>query len=150
MYRSLIRSLVVACVAGVFATACQVQPPSGNVSIDPNVPAMHGTPWLWTSSTITGAETIPDPTKYSITFATDGTFSAQVDCNQMSGQFTVTQTNEIDITPGPSTLAACPDPSLDDIFLAGLSAADHVQIAANRLELSGPNGAMVFAPTPPS
>src|SRR5262245_2736857 len=101
MYRSLIRSVALLCVAGLLAAGCQVQPPSGAVSIDPNLPAMHGTPWLWTSST--GIETIPDPSKYTITFSTDGTFDAQVDCNRVAGQFTVTETNEVEITPGPST-----------------------------------------------
>jgi heat shock protein HslJ len=148
MYRPSIRSIVLMCLVGAAAVACQAQPPSGNVSIDPNVPAMQGTQWFWTSSTIAGAEVIPNPTKYNITFATDGTFSATVDCNQVSGQFTITQSGEVDITPGPSTLAACPEPSLANVFLAGLSGATQAQIAANRLVLTGPTGAMTFAPTP--
>lgn len=109
---------------------------------------MQGTQWFWTSSTIAGADVIPDPTKYNITFASDGTFSATVDCNQVSGQFTITQTGEVDITPGPSTRAACPEPSLADVFLAGLTATTQAEIAANRLVLTSPNGAMTFAPTP--
>lgn len=146
MSHSLIRSIVVMCLAGVVAAACVAQPPSGAVSLDPELPTMQGTPWLWTSSTITGAETIPDPTKYTITFASDGTFSAQVDCNQVSGTFTMSETNEVTITPGPSTLAACPEPSLADIFLAGLAGTTRAQIAADRLELEGPDGVMLFAP----
>jgi heat shock protein HslJ len=109
---------------------------------------MQGTQWFWTSSTIAGADVIPDPTKYNITFASDGTFSATVDCNQVSGQFTITQTGEVDITPGPSTRAACPEPSLADVFLAGLTATTQAEIAANTLVLTSPNGAMTFAPTP--
>jgi heat shock protein HslJ len=147
MNRSLIRSMVMVCVAGVMATACVAQPSSGPVSMDPNAPAIHGTPWLWTTSSLAGAETIADPTKYTITFASDGTFSAKVDCNQVSGSFTETESNGVTITPGPSTLAACPEPSLADVFLAGLSGATEYQIAADRLVLTGPQGEMVFAPT---
>jgi heat shock protein HslJ len=150
MYRSLIRSIATACIAGVLAVACVAQPPSGDVSVDPNLPAMQGTPWLWTSSTIADANVIPDPTKYAITFATDGTFSAQVDCNRLAGQFTYSESGDIDITPGPTTLAACPEPSLADVFVAGLSGATQYEIAANRLVLTGPAGAMTFAPTPPA
>jgi heat shock protein HslJ len=150
MYRTLIRSFAVVCLAGALAGACVAQPPSGNVSIDPNLPAMHGTPWLWTSSTIAEAKVIPDPTKYTITFATDGTFASQVDCNRVAGQFTYSETGEIDITPGASTMAACPEPSLATVFLAGLDGATQYEIAANRLVLTGPTGAMTFAPTPPA
>ena len=150
MYRWLFRSVALACVAGVMAAACVAQPPTGAVSVDPNLPAIHGTPWLWTDSSIEGAEVIPDPTKYTITFDSDGTFSATVDCNQVSGTFTETEANGITITPGPSTMAACPEPSLADIFLAGLSGATRSQIAADRLVLTGPDGIMEFAPTPPS
>jgi heat shock protein HslJ len=114
MNGDLIRSIGVACVTALPLAACQAQPPSGPVSFDPNVPAMQGTQWFWTSSTIAGADVIPDPKKYNITFASDGTFSATVDCNQVSCQFTITPT----------------------------------EIAANRLVLTSPNGAMTFAPTP--
>ncbi len=150
MYRWLIRSIAMACVAGLVAVACVAQPPTAPVSLDPNAPAIHGTPWLWTNSSIAGAEVIADPTKYTITFTSDGTFTAQVDCNQVSGTFTETEANGITITPGPSTLAACPEPSMADIFLAGLSGATKYQIAADRLVLTGPDGDMEFAPTPPS
>lgn len=149
MRGSLTRSIALVYVVAVLVAACAPEPARGPVSADPNVPAMQGTPWLWTASTIAGAEVIPDPSKYTITLSTDGTFSAQVDCNQVSGQFTVTDYGHVHITPGPSTLAACPEPSLAGIFLAGLSGATQYEIAADGLVLTGPDGAMTFAPTPP-
>jgi heat shock protein HslJ len=148
MNRWLIRPIAIVWVVGAMVVACVAQPPTAPVSLDPNAPAIHGTPWLWTNSSIAGAEVIADPTKYTLTFASDGTFSAQVDCNQVSGTFTETEANGITITPGPSTMAACPEPSLADIYLAGLSSATRVQIAADRLVLTGPDGEMEFAPTP--
>jgi heat shock protein HslJ len=111
---------------------------------------MQGTPWLWTASTIAGAEQIPDPSKYTITLSTDGTFTAQVDCNQVSGTFVISDYGHVKITPGPSTRAACPEPSLADVFLAGLSGTTTYEIAADGLTLTGPDGAMTFSPTPPS
>jgi heat shock protein HslJ len=150
MNRSLIRSIAMSSVLGVMVAACAAQPPTAPVSLDPNAPAIHGTPWFWTNSSIAGAEDIADPTKYTLTFASDGTFSAQADCNQVSGTFTETEANGITITPGPSTMAACPEGSLADIYIAGLSEATRAQIAADRLVLTGPNGDMEFAPTPPA
>lgn len=150
MRRSLMMSITLASIVGVLVAGCAQEPSRAPVSADPNLPAMQGTPWLWTASTIAGAEVIPDPAKYTITLSTDGTFSAKVDCNQVAGTFTVTDYGDVQIKPGPSTLAACPEPSLADIFLAGLSGATKYQMAADGLVLTGPNGAMTFSPTPPS
>jgi heat shock protein HslJ len=150
MRGSLTMSIALACLVGVLVAACAPEPARGPVTANPDVPAMKGTPWLWTGSTITGAESIPDPSKYTITLSTDGTFSAQVDCNQVSGTFTVTDYGDVNIKPGPSTRAQCPEPSLADIFLAGLSGATKYQMAADGLVLTGPDGSMTFSPTPPA
>jgi heat shock protein HslJ len=45
---------------------------------------------------------------YTIEFATDDTFSAKADCNQVGGGYTTTSSNGLTITPGPMTLVACP------------------------------------------
>ena len=59
MYSSLIRSIAMACVAGLVAVACVAQPPTAPVSLDPNAPAIHGTPWLWADSSIDGCRGHP-------------------------------------------------------------------------------------------
>jgi heat shock protein HslJ len=143
-------SIALLCLVGVVLTACAPEPARGPVTAPPDVPAMHGTPWLWTASDFDGAEVIPDPTKYTITLSTDGTFTARVDCNQVSGTFTVTDYGDVKITPGPSTRAACPEPSLADVFLEGLSSATKYEMAADGLVLTGPDGGMTFSPTPPA
>ena len=52
---------------------------------------------------------------YTITFRKDGTLSGKADCNNFTG--TYTQTSGFDITLGASTMAACPEGSLDQQYL---------------------------------
>ncbi len=109
-------------------------------------PALTGMTWQWTEQTIGEPATIPNPEAYTISFATDGTFSAKVDCNQASGAFTTTAEGGITITPGPMTLAACPEGSLDSAYLAGLSGASGFSITGDELTLTTATGTMTFAP----
>ena len=45
-----------------------------------------GIVWQWTSVTDAGkTTTVPDPTKYTIIFNTDGTITGQADCNWFTG-----------------------------------------------------------------
>ena len=62
---------------------------------------------------------VPDPENYTLTFDTDGTFSGKADCNQVSGGYT-TSGSDLTIMPGPTTMMACPEGSLDGQFLEGL------------------------------
>jgi heat shock protein HslJ len=62
-----------------------------------------------------------DAGKYTIEFKADGTFSAKADCNQVAGTYTATATGEMTITPGPSTLVACAEGSLGDLYVLGLT-----------------------------
>ena len=55
------------------------------------------------------------PENYTITFRKDGTLSGKADCNNFTG--TYTQTSGFDITLGASTMAACPEGSLDQQYL---------------------------------
>jgi len=75
--------------------------------------------WL---ETTTPEETIgaADPARYTIDFLADGTAAIQADCNHVVAAYT-TDGQNITITPGPSTLAACPDDSQADVFLSQLS-----------------------------
>ena len=57
---------------------------------------------------------------YTIAFATDGTFAARADCNAMAGTYTTDRRDGMTITPGPSTLVACPDGSYGGLFAHAL------------------------------
>ena len=107
---------------------------------------LTGKTWQWTASTTTAPASqsvVPNPENYTIAFATDGTFSAKADCNQVAGQYT-TSGSSLTITPGPSTLVACPDGSLGDLFVAGLAATKSYAIANSELTLTTADGTMTF------
>lgn len=108
--------------------------------------ALTGKLWQWTASTISEPATIPDPSRYTITFADDGTYSAKVDCNQASGAFTTTEDGGITIQPGPSTLVGCPADSQADVFLAGLLGATSYTVTDTELVLTTATGTLTFAP----
>jgi heat shock protein HslJ len=108
--------------------------------------ALTGKLWQWTESTISEPATIADPTRYTITFADDGTYSAKIDCNQASGAFTTTEDGGITIQPGPMTLVGCPDDSQADVFLAGLLGATSYTVTDSELVLTTATGTLTFSP----
>jgi heat shock protein HslJ len=63
-----------------------------------------------------------DQSRYTIKFNDVGTAAIKADCNNVAATYKTDNAN-IKITPGPSTLVACPDDSLGDKFIAGLSSA---------------------------
>jgi heat shock protein HslJ len=87
---------------------------------------LTGKAWQWTAwSTVTPAaqEDVADPARYTIEFGSDGTFVATADCNTVSGTYTSTASGGLKIYPGPSTLVACGDDSLSDVFVEKLGLA---------------------------
>lgn len=105
---------------------------------------LTGKAWQWTASTLEGATTIPDPSKYTLEFLADGSFASQVDCNRVSGQFTTTNAGAITIKPGPSTRAACPEGSLADVYLGALTGTTNYAINGSQLVLTNSAGTMTF------
>lgn len=108
---------------------------------------LTGTTWQWTASTTkvpAGQGVVPDPENYTILFNTDGTYSGKADCNQMNGSYTVSGSN-LTITPGAMTLAACPEGSMDTLYLAGLAATKSYAISGTELTLTlADEGTMTF------
>jgi len=86
-----------------------------------------------------------DQSKYTIEFQADGSFSAKADCNQLSGTYQVGTGGSISILPGPSTMAACPEGSLADLYVVGLGNAASYAISGNQLTLTlGDGGTLQF------
>ncbi len=82
---------------------------------------------------------------YTIEFKSDGTFSAKADCNNVAGSYTTTSSGGLTITPGPSTLAACPEGSMGDQYVQGLANAASYAIANNELTITlDDSGTLVF------
>lgn len=86
-------------------------------------PKLTGETWQWLG-TVTPVEeiTAADPTRYNIVFNADGTANIKADCNSVLAEYT-TDGSVIAITPGPTTLVACPPDSQDQLYLQQLSAA---------------------------
>ena len=87
----------------------------------PPTNTITGIVWQWTSVTDAGkTTTVPDPTKYTIIFNTDGSLTGQADCNNFTGVYS--QANGgFTIKLGASTLAFCGGASLDQQYLHLLS-----------------------------
>jgi len=86
---------------------------------------------------------------YTVTFAKDGTFSAQADCNTINGTYTTadptTNSGTLTLTPGPTTTVACPDGSLGDLFAIGLARIESYSITKSVLSTLLPSdGSLTF------
>jgi heat shock protein HslJ len=92
-----------------------------------------------------------DPNKYLIEFLENGNVIVQADCNRVIGTYTV-DGNQLSITPGPSTLAACPPGSLGDEFVRQLGNVSSYLFDGENLvlEFKFDSGTMTFAPSAPS
>jgi heat shock protein HslJ len=111
---------------------------------------LTGKTWQLTAIT----ETVPafqgvvppaDQPNYTIEFKSDNTFSAKADCNQLAGTYTTTGSNGLAIVPGPMTLAACPEGSLSDKYVAALGKAASYAVANNQLTITlTDGGTLVF------
>ena len=87
--------------------------------------------------------------KYTIAFSADGTFNATADCNTIRGTYVATSSGGLTITPGPSTIVACPDGSLGDLFVLGLTNASSYRVASGALTITlVDSGTLVFEPRP--
>lgn len=109
--------------------------------------SLTGKNWQWSASTTTvpaSQSVVPNPEDYTIEFKSDGTFAAKADCNQVAGDYTTGDGGALTITPGPSTLVACPDDSLADLYMAGLATTESYVIAEGQLTLTTTDGTMTF------
>jgi heat shock protein HslJ len=86
-----------------------------------------------------------EQSNYTIEFKSDDTFQAKADCNQVSGGYTTTSSGGMTITPGPTTLVACPEGSLGAQYVAGLGNTASYAIANSQLTLTlTDGGTLVF------
>jgi heat shock protein HslJ len=77
---------------------------------------------------------------HTIAFATDGTFAARADCNALAGTYTLERSDGMTITPGPSTLVACPDGSYGSLFAHALETVTTWAITGADLTLTTSDG----------
>jgi heat shock protein HslJ len=123
-------------------------PPASPPEVSPGAVSgqgLTGKEWQLTAMTekvpaFQGVVPEADQSKYTITFADDKTFSAKADCNSVSGAYDTddpaASAGRLTITPGPTTLVACPEGSLGDLFVIGLSNAFSYSIESDALTIS--------------
>ena len=84
-------------------------------------PQLVDTIWQWQKRTSNMGEelliTVPDPEVYTLTFNPDGVFNAQVDCNNVQGQYATDMPGNIFMEAGPSTMVFCGEESVDQEML---------------------------------
>ena len=116
-------------------------------------PELTGTVWKWTGSLFNDdTRTTPaDPNNYLLEFLPQGAVAIKADCNRVGGTYT-TNGNQLTITPGPSTMAACPPGSLGDEYVKQLSNISSYFAKDGNLilEFKFDSGSMAFAPSAPT
>ncbi|HEX5014349.1 MAG TPA: META domain-containing protein, partial [Candidatus Limnocylindrales bacterium] len=107
-------------------------PPASPPEVSPGAASgqgLTGKEWRLTAMTekvpaFQGVVPEAEQANYTITFADDKTFTAKADCNNVAGTYDTddpaASAGRLTITPGPTTLVACPEGSLGDLFVIGL------------------------------
>ena len=112
-------------------------------------PVITDITWQWVE-TAYGDDTtltIDDPSKYTLTLASDGTVALQVDCNTGGGSHTLGD-SVITLDVAVMTRMACPEGTLSDVFIRELSAAATFVMDGEDLVLNlfADSGNMRFSP----
>jgi heat shock protein HslJ len=82
-----------------------------------------GPTWQWEAFQDTAGlndVSVPNSENYTLTLIEDGTASIKADCNQVIWSYELKDSQLTFDTLGPSTLAMCPEDSLDQLFLERL------------------------------
>jgi heat shock protein HslJ len=107
--------------------------------------------WQWLRSDYSDGSTVEasDPSLYTVMFQADGRMSIRADCNTGSASYSI-DGDQLSITPGPMTLAACGPDSQDSIFLTDLMSAVAYDFDEQQLMLSldADRGSMAFSEIP--
>ena len=86
---------------------------------------------------------VPDSQTFTLTFETDGSVHAQVDCNRCNGSYAA-EGNTLKLGPLACTLVACPPGSLDHQFQTALGSATSFVRTGSELSIRYAGGAMRF------
>lgn len=124
------------------------------VAVDPTTAddegaGIVGSVWKWNGTVYSDGKRVvpPDPKSYTVQFLKDGTLAVKADCNSKGGSYAV-KGDKISITITNSTLAACPEGSLEDRFvhdLTGGAARFALESDAPSLDLHYESWAMKFS-----
>jgi heat shock protein HslJ len=105
-----------------------------------------GGAWQWQSTHHADGTivTAADPSRYTVTFQSNGQLMIRADCNTVLGSYTVSGA-ELSIMLGPSTLVGCPPDSQADQFVADLASVSGFAVVDGNLQLQlGSTGGQMF------
>lgn len=74
--------------------------------------------------------------KYTVAFAEDGTFNSTADCNTVNGTWTAVAGGGLSLVPGQSTIVACEEGSLGDLYVLALTDSASYAIADGVLTIT--------------
>jgi heat shock protein HslJ len=106
---------------------------------------LEGTSWQLVSiqsmDDAQGTTTVPDPSKFTVTFDKDGKALFQLDCNRGNGSYTTEPSSDGtsgSVTFGPiaTTMMMCPQPSLDQQVSSALAQVRGYLFKDDQLHLS--------------
>lgn len=132
----------------IFAACSTGRPAAKEKRIEPG--RVLNKTWQWVS-TVTPSEkiTAPAPENYTIHLAGEGRLKAMFDCNTGGGTYQIAA-GKISFGPLMSTRMACPEGSLDFVFMQDLQRVQSFYVQAGELYLVLPmdSGTMRFRSTP--
>ncbi|MGH2618478.1 MAG: META domain-containing protein [Thermomicrobiales bacterium] len=144
------RSLTIPLLALALAFASLLPAGSASAQEAPPAPAPAIPPIVWQLTTFPGVGTGIEPGRYTVQFVPDGTINIRADCNWVLGSWTAAN-GVLDITVTQTTVAACPEDSLEQPYVQGLDEATTYAIDASMmLTVTGPAGEMRFSPVLPA
>jgi heat shock protein HslJ len=106
-------------------------------------------PIVWNLIEFPGVGAIDQPGVYTVQFLEDGQVSAHADCNWVAGLWTAGN-GVLDITITQTTLAQCPEGSLEQTYVLALHEATSYSLDGFMLTIGGPSGEMQFSPAMPA
>ncbi len=146
------RPLLITLLAVAFAVAgiSSVAPVRAQ-SLTTPVPAAPSAipPISWNLIEFPGVGPMTQQGLYSVQFLEDGQVSARADCNWVGGLWTAAN-GVLDITVTQTSLALCPEGSLEKPYVQALHDATGYFVDGFALTISGPSGDMRFAPAMPA
>jgi heat shock protein HslJ len=106
-------------------------------------------PIVWNLIDFPGVGPINQPGAYTVQFLQDGQVSAHADCNWVAGLWTAGN-GVLDVTITQTTLAACPEGSLEEPYVLALHEATSYSVDGFLLTIGGPSGTLQFSPEMPA
>ena len=104
---------------------------TNGTAVNITAPFVNST-WRWIAQAGSESISVPSPDRYTIAFASNGTYAIRADCNNGTGNFTVNAT-KVKVSPANMTSKTyCGDQSLNTKFTAGL-----VQVTGYQMDASG-------------